>query len=83
MNDVTVRFGCAATAVRMSGTVGYGKLSEQGFNIYANVEYQKNDPLYARDRNDRRLAHPYIEPVHDLAPLLRELDNDPTCIFWG
>lgn len=35
---------------RLSGTVGYGKLSEQGFNIYANVEYQKNDPLYARDR---------------------------------
>jgi hypothetical protein len=29
------------------------------------------------------LAYPYIEPVHDLAPLLRELDNDPTCIFWG
>ncbi|MGN6820687.1 MAG: TonB-dependent receptor domain-containing protein, partial [Sphingomonas sp.] len=35
---------------RLSGTVGYGKLNEQGFNIYANVEYQKNDPLYARDR---------------------------------
>jgi len=35
---------------RLTGTVGYGKLSEQGFNIYANVEYQKNDPLYARDR---------------------------------
>ncbi|MGH2974537.1 MAG: DUF3024 domain-containing protein [Solirubrobacterales bacterium] len=39
--------------------------------------------LYARDRNDRRLDYPYIEPVRDLAPLLRELDNDPTCIFWG
>lgn len=35
---------------RLTGTVGYGKLSEQGFNVYANVEYQKNDPLYARDR---------------------------------
>lgn len=39
--------------------------------------------LYARDRNDRRLEYPFIEPVPDLAPLLRELDNDPTCIFWG
>ncbi len=39
--------------------------------------------LYARDRNDRRLEYPYIEPVRDLAPLLRELDSDPTCIFWG
>ena len=39
--------------------------------------------LYARDRNDRRLEYPFIEPVRDLAPLLRELDNDPTCIFWG
>lgn len=39
--------------------------------------------LYARDRNDRRLGYPFIEPARDLAPLLRELDNDPTCIFWG
>lgn len=39
--------------------------------------------LYARDRNDHRLEYPYTEPVHDLAPLLRELDSDPTCIFWG
>lgn len=31
-------------------TYGYGKLSEQGFNVYANVEYQRSDPLYARDR---------------------------------
>jgi hypothetical protein len=39
--------------------------------------------LYARDRNDRRLEYPFIEPARDLAPLLRELDDDPTCIFWG
>ncbi|MDB5712070.1 MAG: hypothetical protein JWL96_4140 [Sphingomonas bacterium] len=35
---------------RLAGTFGYGKLSEQGFNVYVNAEYQKNDPLYARDR---------------------------------
>jgi len=31
-------------------TVGYGKLSEQGFNIYLNAEYQRSNALYARDR---------------------------------
>ena len=35
---------------RIDATAGYGSLSEQGFNAYVNVEYQKNDPLYARDR---------------------------------
>ena len=30
---------------RVSATVGYGKLRTQGFNIYANVEYQHNDRL--------------------------------------
>lgn len=31
-------------------TYGYGKLSEQGFNIYINGEYQKDNPIFARDR---------------------------------
>lgn len=35
---------------RVDATAGYGSLSEQGFNAYVNVEYQHNDPLYARDR---------------------------------
>lgn len=35
---------------RLAGTFGYGKLSEQGFNVYVNAEYQKNDPLFAHDR---------------------------------
>ena len=35
---------------RIDGTFGYGSLSENNFNAYVNVEYQKNDPLYARDR---------------------------------
>ena len=36
---------------RLDGTFGYGKLDEQGFNIYVNGEYQNDDPLYLRDRN--------------------------------
>lgn len=39
--------------------------------------------LYARDRNDRRLDYPYLDPAPTVAPLLRELEDDPTCIFWG
>ena len=35
---------------RIDGTFGYGSLSENNFNAYVNVEYQHNDPLYARDR---------------------------------
>lgn len=35
---------------RIDATYGYGKLDEDGFNIYVNGEYQKSDPLYARDR---------------------------------
>jgi iron complex outermembrane receptor protein len=35
---------------RFSATAGYGKLKEQGFNIFANVEYQRNDPLFLRQR---------------------------------
>lgn len=39
--------------------------------------------LYARDRNDRRMDCPFVEPAPDLASLIRDLDNDPTGIFWG
>ncbi|MDE2436339.1 MAG: TonB-dependent receptor [Sphingomonadales bacterium] len=30
---------------KISGTFGYGDLEEQGFNVYVNGEYQKNDAL--------------------------------------
>jgi len=35
---------------RFDATLGYGSLANQGFNVYVNGEYQKNDPLYMRDR---------------------------------
>ncbi len=35
---------------RVTATAGYGDLAEQGFNFYVNAEYQKNSPIYARDR---------------------------------
>ena len=39
--------------------------------------------LYARDRNDRRLNYPNVNPVPSIKPLLVELDRDPTGILWG
>nr|WP_299910766.1 TonB-dependent receptor [Sphingomonas bacterium] len=35
---------------RFDATVGYGSLSEQGFNVYISGEYQKNDVIMARER---------------------------------
>ncbi|PMZ36644.1 hypothetical protein C1X25_34820, partial [Pseudomonas sp. GW247-3R2A] len=35
---------------RADVTYGYGKLSEQGFNVYVNAEFQHDNPIFARDR---------------------------------
>lgn len=39
-----------AQIYRLSGTVGYGKLDEQGFNIMASVSKSWNKALFGRDR---------------------------------
>lgn len=58
---------------RVDGTIGYGKLSEQGFNIYVTGEYQKNEPIYARERaypfntNDLSKICDPASPTHCLA----------------
>ena len=36
---------------RLSGTVGYGKLEEQGFNIMGSVSKSWNSPLFGQDRD--------------------------------
>jgi iron complex outermembrane receptor protein len=36
---------------RFDGTIGYGKLSEQGFNFYVSGEYQKDDAINASERD--------------------------------
>lgn len=36
---------------RIDLTYGYGDLDEQGFNFYVSGEYQRQDPLFARDRD--------------------------------
>lgn len=35
---------------RFDATWGYGDLADQGFNFYISAEYQRQDPLFARDR---------------------------------
>ena len=35
---------------RFDATYGYGSLADKGFNFYVNGEYQRDDPLYLRDR---------------------------------
>ena len=39
-----------AEEMRADATWGYGDLDEDGFNFYVSAEYQKQDPLFARDR---------------------------------
>jgi len=40
-----------ADEFRVDATWGYGDLDEDGFNFYVSGEWQKNDPLFARDRD--------------------------------
>ena len=39
--------------------------------------------LHWRDRNERWFPYADTEPSSDVAPLLSEIDTDPTGIFWG
>jgi hypothetical protein len=39
--------------------------------------------LYAADRNSRWFLYDNVGPAPDVGPLLAEISDDPTCIFWG
>ena len=39
--------------------------------------------LYAADRNSRWFLYDNVGPAPDVSPLLAEISDDPTCIFWG
>jgi hypothetical protein len=52
----------------------------------AQLRYRPGTGLWSllwRNRNERWFMYPNIEPSHDVAPLLAEIDADPTGIFWG
>lgn len=39
--------------------------------------------LFFSDRNSRWREYHDLEPDRDFGVLLREVEDDPTCIFWG
>jgi Protein of unknown function (DUF3024) len=39
--------------------------------------------LYFIDSNDKARRYPDFEPSTNIRDLLDEIDDDPTCIFWG
>ncbi|HZA74989.1 MAG TPA: DUF3024 domain-containing protein [Acidimicrobiales bacterium] len=39
--------------------------------------------LYWADRNDRWHSYEDLDPTTDLDTIIREIDQDPTCIFFG
>jgi len=39
--------------------------------------------LYWPDRNSRFHLYEMVEPTRHVVELLDEIDDDPTCIFWG
>lgn len=42
-----------------------------------------NWTLYWFDRNSKVRRYPDFGPTTDIQLLLDEIDDDPTCIFWG
>lgn len=52
----------------------------------ARLTYSKQSgewTLYYADRNDRFQRYWECGPSAHVTDLLEEIDNDPTCIFWG
>ncbi|MDQ1496342.1 MAG: hypothetical protein QOG69_2825 [Actinomycetota bacterium] len=39
--------------------------------------------LYSFDRNGKVHRYPDFEPSREIQDLLDEIEDDPTCIFWG
>jgi iron complex outermembrane receptor protein len=62
-----------ASERRIDATWGYGDLDDQGFNFYISGEYQKQDPLWARDR-----GYPF-----NTADLSRICNSDDSCLHNG
>ena len=63
---------------RFDLTLGYGSLADQGFNVYVNGEYQKNDPLFFRQR-----GYPYNTADQSQICGTSVYDGSQTCNFNG
>lgn len=62
-----------AAEQRFDATWGFGDLDEQGFNFYINGEYQRNEALWARDRD-----YPF-----NTSDLSRICNDAGSCMFNG
>jgi hypothetical protein len=54
--------------------------------VIAKFRYSVKDgtwQLYWSDRNSKWHIYELRGPSRDIGPLLREVERDPTCIFWG
>jgi hypothetical protein len=54
--------------------------------IVARLHYRRTAGtwhLYWADRNERLHEYDLCAPSAHVEDLLREIDDDPTCIFWG
>ena len=47
------------------------------------VHKDRHWKLFWRDRNQRWHGYDFVEPTADVTRLLDEIEQDPTCIFWG
>ena len=47
------------------------------------VHKHRHWKLFWRDRNQRWHHYDFAQPTADVTVLLDEIDQDPTCIFWG
>ncbi|MGN6848330.1 MAG: TonB-dependent receptor plug domain-containing protein [Sphingomicrobium sp.] len=63
---------------RIDATLGYGSLADQGFNVYVNGEYQKNDPLFMRDR-----GYPFNTSDLSRECITSAFTGDKNCGFNG
>ncbi len=39
--------------------------------------------LYFADRNSRWVRYPELEPMQPVDVHIHEIEEDPTCLFWG
>ena len=62
-----------------------GKPGEWTSMAIAQLRYEGDGrwTLYFGDRNDRWVRYPELAPKQPIGLLINELDEDPTCIFWG
>lgn len=84
-HEIKLRFRIRTTAVtlyqeRLADPGGWIKLVVAQLRYNPALEHWK---LYCADRNARWHRYDLAPPAPSIEPLLAEIDQDPTGIFWG